>query len=128
MEQLAHIIHEGPRRGHKDGINLQPPKRLFHLALAELAAVMRRARLAVTVDTGAMHLAAALGTRTVAIFGPTAPWRTGPFGEGHEVVRLGLECSPCFKRRCLDPRCLTDLPPELAQAACENILSRPLIN
>jgi lipopolysaccharide heptosyltransferase I len=97
-------------------------------SLAELAAVMRRARLAVTADTGAMHLAAALGTRTVAIFGPTAPWRTGPFGEGHEVLRLGLECSPCFKRRCREPRCLTDLPPELAQAACGKILSAGGIN
>ena len=96
--------------------------------LPELAAVLRRARLAVTTDTGAMHLAAALGTRTVALFGPTAPWRTGPFGEGHEVVRLGLDCSPCFKRRCREPRCLTDLAPELAQAACEKILSSGGIN
>ena len=51
-------------------------------SLPELAAVLRRARLAVTTDTGAMHLAAALGTPVVALFGPTAPWRTGPFGAG----------------------------------------------
>ena len=96
-------------------------------SLAELAAVLRRARLAVTTDTGAMHLAAALGTRTVALFGPTAPWRTGPFGQGHQVVRLDLECSPCFKRRCPEPRCLTELSPETVQAACEKILSvRPI--
>ncbi len=93
-------------------------------SLAELAAVLRRARLAVTTDTGAMHLAAALGTPVAALVGPTAPWRTGPFGTGHEVVRLGLNCSPCFKRRCREPRCLTDLTPELVQAACEKILSR----
>ncbi len=69
-------------------------------SLPELAAVLRRARLAVTTDTGAMHLAAALGTPVAALFGPTAPWRTGPFGAGHQVVRLALDCSPCFKRRC----------------------------
>ena len=71
-------------------------------SLPELAAVLRRARLAVTTDTGAMHLAAALGTPVTALFGPTAPWRTGPFGEGHEIVRLGLDCSPCYKRRCAE--------------------------
>jgi heptosyltransferase-1 len=96
-------------------------------SLAELAGVLRRARLAVTTDTGAMHLAAALGTPVTALFGPTAPWRTGPFGDGHQVVRLGLGCSPCFKRQCPDPRCLTDLTPEMVEAACEKILSvRPI--
>ncbi len=92
-------------------------------SLAELAGVLRQATLAVTTDTGAMHLAAALGTPVAALFGPTAPWRTGPFGEGHQVVRLGLPCSPCFKRRCPEPRCLTDLTPEMVEAACEKILS-----
>jgi lipopolysaccharide heptosyltransferase I len=97
-------------------------------SLAELAAVLRRARLAVTTDTGAMHLAAALGTRTAALFGPTAPWRTGPFGEGHEIVRQGLDCSPCFKRRCPEPRCLAELGLESVQAACEKILSKNVMN
>ncbi len=92
-------------------------------SLAELAALLRRASLVVTPDTGAMHLAAALGTRVAALFGPTASWRTGPFGPGHVVVRLGLDCSPCFKRRCPAPRCLTDLAPETVLAACEKILS-----
>jgi len=36
----------------------------------------------------------------VALFGPTAPWRTGPYGEGHVIVRAGLSCSPCFMRSC----------------------------
>ena len=92
-------------------------------SLAGLAALLRRARLAVTTDTGTMHLAAALGTPVAALFGPTAPWRTGPFGDGHQVVRLGLACSPCFKRRCPEPRCLTELPPEMVRTACEKILS-----
>jgi lipopolysaccharide heptosyltransferase I len=91
--------------------------------LAELAGIMQKARLAVTADTGPMHLAAALGTRVVAIFGPTAPGRTGPFGAGHRVVRLELECSPCFQRRCPEPRCLLDLTPEAVKAAVEKSLS-----
>jgi len=93
-------------------------------SLAELAGVLDQAKLAVTTDTGAMHLAAALGTPVAALFGPTAPWRTGPFEEGHEIVRLGVDCSPCFQRRCPEPRCLTDLPVAAVKNACEKILSR----
>jgi heptosyltransferase I len=96
-------------------------------SLAQLAGILRKARIAVTTDTGAMHLAAALGTPVAALFGPTAPWRTGPFGDGHQVVRLNLPCSPCFKRHCPDPRCLNDLFPAMVEAACEKILSlRPI--
>jgi heptosyltransferase-1 len=96
--------------------------------LAELAAVYRQAVLAVTTDTGPMHLAAAVGTRVAAVFGPTAPWRTGPFGEGHEIVRLDLDCSPCFRRHCPEPRCLTELPLAAVQTACEKILSNRRVN
>jgi ADP-heptose:LPS heptosyltransferase len=59
----------------------------------------------VTTDTGPMHLAAAVDTRVVALFGPTAPWRTGPFGDGHQVIRTAPACSPCFKRQCDEHRC-----------------------
>ncbi len=68
--------------------------------LLELAAVFKRARGVIATDTGPMHLAAAMDTPVVALFGPTAPWRTGPFGPGHRVVRAGLPCGPCFRRRC----------------------------
>jgi heptosyltransferase-1 len=93
-------------------------------SLAELAALLQKARLAVTTDTGPMHLAAALGTPVVALFGPTAPWRTGPFGRGHEVVRLTFPCSPCFRRQCPELQCLTELPVAIAQEAVEKILVR----
>jgi lipopolysaccharide heptosyltransferase II len=68
--------------------------------LKTLAALYRSCRAVITTDTGPMHLAAAVGTPVVALFGPTAPWRTGPYGEGHVVVRAGLSCSPCFRRAC----------------------------
>jgi heptosyltransferase I len=93
-------------------------------SLAELAAVLQAARVAVTTDTGPMHLACALGTPVAALFGPTAPWRTGPFGVGHEVVRLALPCSPCFRRSCPEPRCLTELSVSAAEKAVEKILVR----
>ncbi len=47
-----------------------------------------------------MHLAAAVGTPVVAIFGPTDPVTTGPWGEGHAVVKKEVPCSPCLKRIC----------------------------
>jgi len=75
--------------------------------LKELAALASLADLFVTTDTGPMHLAAAADGKVLALFGPTAPWRTGPYGPSHIVVRAGLECSPCFKRKCNDAiRCM----------------------
>lgn len=68
--------------------------------LKELAALASLADLFVTTDTGPMHLAAAAGARVLALFGPTAPWRTGPYGSMHQIVRTGIECSPCFDRKC----------------------------
>jgi len=68
--------------------------------LRELAALASLADLFITTDTGPMHLAAAAGARVVALFGPTAPGRTGPYGRGNVTVRAGLDCSPCFRRTC----------------------------
>jgi len=69
-------------------------------SLKMLAALFSRATAVVSTDTGPMHIAAAVGTRVVALFGPTAPWRTGPYGNIHQVVRIEMPCSPCFKRLC----------------------------
>jgi len=77
--------------------------------LKTLGALYRKADILITTDTGPMHLAAALGTRVVALFGPTAPWRTGPYGTDHQVVRAGLDCSPCFKRECASTECMTKI-------------------
>jgi heptosyltransferase-1 len=75
--------------------------------LKELAALASLADLFVTTDTGPMHLAAAAQAKVLALFGPTAPWRTGPYGLSHIVVRAGIDCSPCFKRKCKDAiRCM----------------------
>jgi heptosyltransferase-1 len=80
--------------------------------LKTLAAVYRIASVVVSTDTGPMHLAAAVGTPVVALFGPTSPWRTGPYGKGHVVLRAGVSCSPCFSRSCKTT--------ELEPVACMN--------
>ena len=69
--------------------------------LKELVGVIAEARALVTNDSGPMHVAAAVGTPVVAIFGPTNPRRTGPYGAGHRVLSGRAPCSPCYRRQCI---------------------------
>ena len=80
--------------------------------LRDLAYLYERSALVVTTDTGPMHVAAAVGTPTVALFGPTDPARTGPYGVGHTVVRKDLPCSPCFLKRCEARQCMRQISVE----------------
>jgi heptosyltransferase-2 len=66
----------------------------------ELAALLARARAVVANDSGPMHLAAAVKTPVVAIFGPTDPGRTGPSGSASRVLDRYVFCSPCFLKEC----------------------------
>jgi heptosyltransferase-2 len=77
------------------GIDLSGKTRLL-----QLAAILERCQLLVTNDTGTMHVAAAVGTPVVALFGSTDPITTRPWGDGHVVVRKEVSCSPCLKRVC----------------------------
>lgn len=74
--------------------------------IKELIEIMRKAKFVVSNDSGPMHIAAALGVPVFAIFGPTNPLRTGPYGKGHIIIRKGVECSPCYKRSCRDIKCM----------------------
>lgn len=80
--------------------------------LRELAYLMSLAISLITLDSAPMHIASAMGTKVVALFGPTSPKRTGPYGEGHVVIRKGLACSPCFLRRCKGMECMKDIKVE----------------
>jgi len=76
--------------------------------LAELVGVLRELRLLLTNDSGPMHLAAALGTPLVAVFGSTDWSETSPVSERARVVREETECAPCRLRECpIDHRCMT---------------------
>ncbi|TAN61315.1 glycosyltransferase family 9 protein [bacterium] len=92
------------------------------LDLKELAALMKLSSFAVTVDSGPMHIAVAGGAKVIALFGPTAPHRTGPYGKGNIVIQAGIACSPCFKRRCADPKCMAEIPVKDVILAAESIL------
>ena len=69
-------------------------------SLVELTAVLKFAAAAIGPDSGPGHLAAAVGTPYVALFGPTSPERTAPYGSEHLVVQANLNCIPCYKRQC----------------------------
>ncbi len=85
-----------------------------------LPALLRRASLLLTNDSGPMHIAAAVGTPVVALFGPTSALLTGPYGVGHHVLTGTVACRPCFSRTCrnaLPLECLRAVPPEQVLAA-----------
>jgi heptosyltransferase-1 len=74
--------------------------------LKGLIGIIKHARIMVTNDTGPMHIAAALGIPVFAIFGAANPARTGPYGDGHTVIRKEISCSPCYRRNCEEPVCM----------------------
>ena len=77
--------------------------------IRDLITLIQNARCVVSNDSGPMHIAAALNVPVVALFGPTDPQRTGPYGKGHTVIRAEVECSPCLKKRCKDMKCMKEI-------------------
>lgn len=93
------------------------------LSLRELAVFLHRAAALVCNDSGPMHLAAAVGTPVVAIFGSTEPRHTGPRGPGHRVLRQPVDCSPCYRKECpTDLRCMRAVTVDQAADALREIL------
>jgi heptosyltransferase-1 len=108
------------------------PSRCLNLcgqtSLPEMIEWIRLCDLMVTNDTGPMHAAAALGKPLVALFGPTEPRRTGPYGQLENVVRIELPCSPCMKSFCAwkNPiECLTAISPQMVFDRAEKLLCSP---
>jgi lipopolysaccharide heptosyltransferase I len=90
-------------------------------SLPQLAALLRRAAVLVTNDSGPMHLAVAVGTPVVALFGPTDPRAVGPYGLGHVILRKGIDCSSCSRQRCVNTlACLTAISVDEVSTAIEN--------
>ncbi|MGQ0811858.1 MAG: glycosyltransferase family 9 protein, partial [Nitrospiraceae bacterium] len=91
-----------------------------------LPALLKTAAVLVTNDSGPMHIAAAVNTPVVSLFGPTSPTRTGPYGAGHAVLMYRIPCSPCFSRVCHNMpqlECLTSISPEQVLAAVRERLA-----
>lgn len=91
--------------------------------LSEFIDLAAACRVFLTNDSGAMHVAAALGVPTVAVFGATDPEATGPIGPAVRVVREPVECSPCLLRECpIDHRCMTRVTPERVAREARELL------
>ncbi len=108
-----------------------PPARVKNLAgslsLPELGGTLKALHLLIANDSGPVHIAAAVGTPTLVLFGPTEALRTGPFGAGHRVLRAPLPCAPCYDRACRrhgEP-CLAKLGPGVVLGVAREMLMRP---
>jgi heptosyltransferase-2 len=93
-------------------------------SLETLIGILSQASLVVTNDSGPMHLAAALGVPTVAIFGPTDESVTSPCGPRTRIVREHVDCSPCMLRDCpIDHRCMTRVSAETVARAANDLMN-----
>jgi heptosyltransferase-2 len=91
--------------------------------LREFIDLAAACHLFLTNDSGAMHIASALGVRTVAVFGATDDIATGPTGPLARVVRQDVDCSPCLLRECpIDHRCMTRVTPDRVTAVAMDLL------
>jgi heptosyltransferase II len=91
--------------------------------LPALAGLLANCRALVTNDSGAMHLAAAIGVPVTAVFGPTDDRATHPLGEAHVVVTHPVWCRPCMLRECpLDHQCMRGVKPAAVVAAARRNL------
>jgi lipopolysaccharide heptosyltransferase II len=115
-------LAEAVRLNAGAGVNLAG-----RLNFDELGALLQRAALFVGNDTGTMHLAVAVGTPTVAIFGPSDPRQYGPYGPAHRALWKPTECAPCLQHGrwdadCRQFRCIEAISVEDVWAAVAEVL------
>jgi lipopolysaccharide heptosyltransferase II len=124
------ILGSGEDKPFGEIISRAAPERCLNLcgeiSLPEMVEWVRLCDLMITNDTGPMHAAAALGKPLAALFGPTEPRRTGPYGQPENVLRIELPCSPCMKSSCAwkNPNeCLTAISPAMVFERVQIILA-----
>jgi heptosyltransferase-3 len=122
------VVLTGSKAAHEQDLlaailsecRVTPVNLVGQLSLKELGALIARARLFFGMDSAPMHLAAAVQTPAVALFGPSGVFNWGPWGEGHLVIKKDWECLPCGRDGCEGSkisRCLVELTPEEVLAA-----------
>jgi lipopolysaccharide heptosyltransferase II len=96
------------------------------LSIPESAALLARCKCLVSADTGPLHLATAVQTPVVGLFGSTDPRRTGPIGRGHQVIMKDVDCVPCEEKQCpLGTRaCMADITVDEVFNAVRKILGK----
>lgn len=127
-----HIVFAGAAEDVADIKRIQAkiPFETFSFAdqgsLLDYAALVSQARLMVGNESGPMHIAAATGTPTLALFGPGQPEIFAPFGERHSFLHHKLECNPCDQLKCVYPEnpCMNRLTPAQVLAEIHTMLHR----
>lgn len=95
------------------------------LTVRESYEAMKRCGLFISNDSGPMHLAAAAGTKVLALFGPTLEYRTSPWGKGHMIITADESCRPCYKYRpvvCKDYKCMENISIEQVLQKSDDLL------
>jgi len=122
------LVGTPPERPHADTVRYHMRGDAVNAAgdttLPELVALIDEADLFLTNDSGPMHIADALGTPLVAVFGPTDPVRTGPYRQRRNVVLpRDCECAPCLRRYCTDRHCMHGIPADAVLRMAEKLLN-----
>ncbi len=92
-------------------------------SIQDMIYIISNCRAVITNDTGPMHIAAALGKPVVALFGPTNPMRTGPYGTNNIVIKSSLDCAPCYKKSCSKDSCMNNISVQEVYDALERVIS-----
>jgi heptosyltransferase II len=97
-------------------------------SLLQLGAVLEQCRVLVSGDTGPLHVATAVGTKVIALFGAADPARTGPVGNGHRVIQTAdVACVPCRSRACSNPaylECMTKITAAMVNDAVAAVMEQ----
>jgi ADP-heptose:LPS heptosyltransferase len=116
---------KGEAFGNGDGKGEELVNLVGKTDLRQLGALIERMSFYITCDSGPMHIAAAVNTPTIALFGPTSPIRHSPYGAGHVVIQKQIECSPCYERTCRrNYECMRAIEVKEVLRHAENLLSR----
>jgi ADP-heptose:LPS heptosyltransferase len=110
-----------------EGMEPPPVVAAGELTLGQAAALIREADLLVSGDTGPLHIAAAVGTRVIGLYGSVNTERSGPIGEGHVVLKKEMWCLPCEEKVCPlgTTQCMKDITPEEVFAEVRKALPVP---
>jgi heptosyltransferase-2 len=124
------IFGAPPERDMAERIARSMKRRAINLAgatsIGDLPALLRACRVFIGNDSGAMHVAGAVGLPVVGIFGPTDPEATRPATPQFTLIREPVSCSPCLLRHCpIDHRCMTRISVEQVFSAATALLNRP---
>jgi len=101
---------------------IKPINACAKTSVNQLACLIKRCAVFISADSSPLHIAAAVGTPFIALFGPTDPRRHLPAAEDYVVIKKDLSCSPCYKSKCKTKKCMELITPEEVLEAIDKLL------